>query len=303
MNLPEIIVPIVTPCSQDGIINKEEFQIVCNDLQDVDCSGFFIASSTGRGPWFTLKQRTEICLTARDYLNSSSVIAAGCMGTGLPAMLENAYVMKDFGADIAVITAPVYYDYSTKEIETLFMTFADLSPLPVMIYDIPSFTRVKLNRDMIFRLAQHENIIGLKDSTGDAVRFYDMLDNLPQKEYFYLYQGKERYLKESLSRGADGFVVSMIQLYPSLFTGLYNAVKNENMKRADIFQNTINQIMTVVENSFTRRPEISTLFHILERVFILRGIDIKITLDHEGDIPLWLAENATQIYTIAKSEI
>jgi dihydrodipicolinate synthase/N-acetylneuraminate lyase len=302
MNLPEIIVPIVTPCLPDGTFSKEEFGIICSDLFSAGCTGFFVGSSTGRGPWFTLKQRSEICTIAKNHLDSSAVIAAGCMAAGLPAMLENARAMKDSGADIAVITAPVYYDYSNEELEAMFMTFADLSPLPTVLYDIPSFARVKLNRDMILRLARHGNIIGLKDSTGDDERFYKMLKDESGNDSFRFYQGKERFLKESISRGAGGFVVSMIQLYPRLFTDLYRAAADGDLVTAEDLQNTINTIMDIVEVSFARRPETSTLFHILEQVLQRRGIRINITLKHEGACPPWLADFAEILYSIASGD-
>lgn len=309
MKLPGIIVPVVTPCTSAGQPDETALGIVLEDLRSAGCEGFFVGSSTGRGPWFTLAQREDICCFAREDLGDSVTIAAGCMASGLPGMLENARAMADSGANIAVITAPAYYDYSSGELETLFFSFADKSPLPVMLYDIPGFARTTLDRDMIFRLARHERILGLKDSSGDAERFYkglEKMSGLPKKQSdgttFFQYQGKERYLAESLARGAAGFVVSMIHTNPVLFTGLYDAARSGDRDHAAGLQNRINRIMDVVEASFKARPETSTLFHLLEQTLHLRGIDVGIVLEHEGPCPRLIEEAAGSIYSIATGD-
>jgi len=305
MNLPGIIVPIVTPCTATGEPDGSALRVVIEDLRIAGCEGFFVGSSTGRGPWFTLNQREEICRIARDDLGDSVTIAAGCMASGLPVMLENARAMKDSGADIAVITAPAYYDYSLSELERLFLTFADRSPLPVMLYDIPGFARTTLDRDMILRLARHERIIGLKDSSGEAERFFRGLEKLEKSlggTTFFQYQGKERYIAESLARGAAGFVVSMIHTNPVLFTRLYESARSGDLETASRLQTRINRIMDIVESSFAKRPETSTLFHLLEQTLHLRGIDVGIVLDHEGLCPQRIEEAAGSIYSIAMSD-
>ena len=107
------------------------------------------------------------------------------------------------------------------------MRFADASPLPVMVYDIPVFAKVKLDWEMVQRLARHGNIIGFKDSTADFSRFKSpirLLDEIPD---FQLLQGKERFLVDSLLAGATGFVVSMVQVDVRPYVGLYEATRSE----------------------------------------------------------------------------
>ncbi|MFR6321890.1 MAG: dihydrodipicolinate synthase family protein [[Clostridium] leptum] len=64
--------------------------------------------------------------------------------------------------DIAIMTAPGYFDYSQEEIKNIFLRFIDQSPLPVLVYDIPDFTGVKLDEGLISDLVQHENVVGIR---------------------------------------------------------------------------------------------------------------------------------------------
>ena len=123
---------------------------------------------------------------------------------GLPEMLENTQAMADAGAQGAVLTCPGYFSYNQQEIETIFLKFADISPLPVMIYDIPDFTGSKLEVGMITRLAAHENIVGFKDSSADFERFEELLTILKDVPDFYLIQGKEHIQAASLLAGSPG---------------------------------------------------------------------------------------------------
>lgn len=301
-----ILVPVVTPCSHKGELDADGLRAVCSDLlksRAIGSSvvGMFIGGSTGRGPWFNRQNLVKICRTVADHIGDKTPLAAGCMALGLPQMLDNARALADAGAQFAVITAPNYFVYHPKEIESIFLEFADSSPLPVMLYDIPGFARLKLDSEMIVSLARHGNIVGLKDSTGDWERFLKLLAAFRDAPGFYLFQGKERFLADSLLFGASGFVVSMMHINPRAFLLLYQAVRLGDRETALSIQGMINRVMDLVETSFQRRPETSTLFHFLNQVLQRRGICDNILLRHEVDCPPWLTENAVKAIEILSS--
>ena len=162
-----ILVPLVTPCDRKGRIDKDGLRSVCSDMVQAGCEGIFIMGSTGRGPWYSRDQQAEACRTAADFLRADTPLFAGCMATGLDGMIENARAMADSGARVAVVTAPGYFHYNQAEVHYVFMKFADNSPLPVLIYDIPGFAGIKLQGEVVESLSRHGNIAGLKDSSAD----------------------------------------------------------------------------------------------------------------------------------------
>jgi len=296
-----VVVPVVTPIAPGGHPDLNGLQMLCQDMIDAGCSGIFVAGSSGRGPWFTRDDRVRMVQAVADQLGGQAPLLAGCMASGLPGMLENAQAMADAGADVVVVTVPAYFNYSQAEAERVFEQFADESPLPVVVYDIPDLTRMQLDVDLLVRIAHRENVVGCKDSTADYAHFQGLMDGMQDLPGFYLLQGKEGFLAESLLAGASGMVVSLVQIDPHLFVGLYRAARAGDEALAFKLQAEINKLVALFVDSFTRRPETSTLFHMLHVALQHRGVDVNLVLSHEGDCPPWLADNARQAWEICEA--
>jgi len=294
-----IVVPLVTPCTRTGELDLDGFRAVCHYVLGAGCHSIFVGGSTGRGPWFSRRDRATVCRAAADFIGADTPLLAGCMATGLHDMLENARAMADAGAHIAVVTTPGYFDYSQSEIETILMKFADASPLPVMVYDIPVFAKVKLDWEMVQRLAHHNNIIGFKDSTADFSRFKSPIKLLHKIPDFQLLQGKERFLVDSLHAGAKGFVVSMVQVDARTYVELHKATRSGNLELARRLQANISRAMDLFDLMFKDRSESSIFFHFLNWSLCHQQICDNILLAHEGDCPSWIAdigERTAEIY-------
>lgn len=285
-----VLVPIVTPCDRAGNIDADGLGSVCRTMQAAGCHAFFAGGSTGRGPWFSRDAKAEACRTVADAVGAETPLFAGCMATGLPGMLENARAMADAGAQVAVVTAPVYFKYGPQESERIFLAFADASPLPVLVYDIPAFADAGLDEDMVARLARHGNIVGFKDSSGDLDRFRRLLDMLAGDSEFLVLQGKEQLLADSLLAGASGLVVSLLHVGPVPFVALCNAAFAGQGDLCAKLQEKIAAVKTVLSDSLRRRTESSTLFHFMNCALQHQGICDNILLEHEGETPEWLEQ-------------
>ena len=292
------LVPVVTPCSKEGQPDLDGVKNVCKFFQDADAHGIFVLGSTGRGPWFGRPDREKICRAAKDQIGESLPLFAGCIALGLTDMLENARALAGCGANVAVITCPGYFNYNERETEAIFLNFADNSPLPVMIYDIPAFTGAQLDTAMVSRLAKHENVIGFKDSSADIERFRQLISTLNDIDDFYLIQGKEHLLADSIIHGASGITVSLVHINPKLFVELYEAALSGDAANAQDLQVKITDIMKITVACFEKRPEISTLFHFLNYALVKNGVCQNILLEHEGECPDWIAEKSAQAMRI-----
>ncbi|MCX6056469.1 MAG: dihydrodipicolinate synthase family protein [Chloroflexi bacterium] len=296
-----IMVPLVTPCTPTGELDREGLIQVSREMVHAGCHSLFVAGSTGRGPWFSREERIIMCKTVVEEAGDRVPVVAGCIAIGLDEMVENATMMADAGARAAVITAPGYFKYNQSELAKIFKEFADRCPLPVMLYDIPDFAGVKISKDVIYELAEHKNVIGFKDSTNDYDRFQELIAHFQNRNDIYLLQGKERWLFNSLKLGASGFVVSMIHIEPVLFAGLYNLTRSGNLEAAEKVQIAINQVMDLVAVMFDKRPETSTLFHFLNQSLRLRNVCDNIVMEQDGKCPGWLCDTASQAHDICKA--
>lgn len=295
-----ILVPVVTPCDQQGQVDTQGLISVCNEMTGLGCKGIFALGSTGRGPWFDRRDRIKICKAAVSAKKEDTTIFAGVMASGLNDMLENAKAMADAGADIAVMTAPGYFEYSQDEIKNIFLRFIDQSPLPVLVYDIPDFTGVKLDEGLISDLVQHENVVGIKDSSGDRERFLSLLDHFKARDDLYVFQGKEILLAESMLSGASGFVVSLIQIDPLPFVRLWEYAQAGNTEKVYEIQSYISRLQDCVTECMSRRPQTSTLFRLLGLALKARGVCENTSMPHEGELPGWIGDYARQCVDIMK---
>jgi len=286
------VVPVVTPCARDGSPDLEGFRAVCDEMLAAGCRGVFVGGTTGRGPWFGLADRKKLCRAAAGQTRGKALLLAGCSGSGLPGMLESAQAMADEGAQVCVATVPGYFHYNQLEIETIYLRFADACPIPVMVYDIPEFTNVKLGQTMLRKLSSHGNVIGFKDSSADFRRFEELASSLGSLPNFYLMQGKENLLADSLRIGASGFIVSLLHLDPRPFVAVYNMTRAGDQKGAQAVQARITKVIDIVRETIEARPESSTLFHLLNHALRKRGVCENILLEHDGEAPAWVLENA-----------
>jgi 4-hydroxy-tetrahydrodipicolinate synthase len=293
-----IVVPLVIPCSRTGELDLDGFRAVCHYVLSAGCHSIFVGSSTGRGPWFGRRDRARVCRAAADFVGPDTPLLVGCMAAGLDDMLENARAMADAGAHMVVVTAPGYFVYTQTEIETILLKFSDLSPLPVVIYDIPVFAGVKLEWEMIQRLARHGNIIGFKDSTGDFSRFQAPIVLVEEFPDFQLLQGKERFLVDSLLAGAKGFVVSMVQVDARPYVALYRATRTGEIVQARQLQAAISRAMDLFDKVVEQRPVSSTLFHFLNWTLQHHNICQNILLPYENGCPEMISDMAGQAIKI-----
>lgn len=297
-----VLAPIVSPCSRDGQPDLDGVRSVAKYVIAAGCHALFAAGSTGRGPWFSRRQRAEICRAAVETAGSRVPVYAGCMASGMQDMVDNAHAMADAGARVAVLTAPGYFNYSDAEVEAVFLRVADKSPLPVMVYDIPDFAKTKLDTDMLRRLSAHENIMGFKDSSADSARFNMLLETVDRPD-FVIMQGKENLLAESIAAGASGLVVSLIHVEPALFAQLFDAVRAGRDEEAVTLQTAATRLLALLRGCMDKRPETSTLFQFFDHILTRRGICDNILLVHEGEPQAWIRQAADDAMAVAQEAL
>ena len=298
-----ILVPIVTPTTAQGDPDLPGLRNVCDEMLGAGCNAIFVNGSTGRGPWWDRADRVKICRTVAQHIADDVPLFAGCMAPGISDMIDHAQAAADAGAQVAIVTAPGYFAYGVDEVESVFLRFADASPIPVLVYDIPAFVGMKLDREMVLRLAAHDNVVGFKDSTGDMDRFKLLMESLAEIPDFYLLQGKEHLLAESLLGGCSGFVVSLAHIDPRPFVALARAAFSGNRELAQGIQSHIIELLDLVNACFERRPPTSTMFHIIDHALRQRSVCDSIMLPHEGDCPDWLVAEANTALDICQEAL
>ena len=177
MLLHGIFPPITTPFYPDGNVYFKKLEANVERYSKTPVAGIVVLGSTGEAIMLSDQERRDVLKVAREATIPSKVLVAG---TGIESAIEtlklNEYA-ADLGYDVAMVRTPHYHKKQMQPANMLaFYRFvADRSPLPVMVYNVPSFTQYDIPAEVVIELAEHPNIIGIKESGGDVEKVREMV--------------------------------------------------------------------------------------------------------------------------------
>jgi 4-hydroxy-2-oxoglutarate aldolase len=178
MLLHGIFPPITTPFYPDGRVYLKKLEHNVERYSKTPIAGITVLGSTGEAITLSDDERREILKTARACCAPHKVLIAG---TGAESALETLRLTEyaaALGYDAALVRTPFFYKPQLKPANILafYRTVADHSPIPVLIYSVPVFTGYDMPAELVIELANHTNIIGIKESGGDAAKIRDMVE-------------------------------------------------------------------------------------------------------------------------------
>ena len=193
---------------KDGVLETAKMKRYFLWMADHGINGLFLNGSTGEFNILTFNQKVETVRIARETLQDRMYLIAGAI-EGSPALVNAlAKEYQTAGADAIAVCPPPFFRHGQPGILKFMREVADVSPLPVYLYDIPAFTS-PMTYESIVELAKHPNIIGLKDSSRDFPRFEALIAAIKTtRPEFKIYTGTEELLLASLIMGADGATVA-----------------------------------------------------------------------------------------------
>lgn len=238
-----IIVPLLTPLHQDETVNFDQLETLVDYVISGGVNAILAMGSTGEFARFTPETRAEII--ARIVARSAGRVPvyAGVGDTGLKGVLRNVEAAVRAGAGAIAATLPYYYPIRTdEEAVSYYRAVAAASPVPVMLYNIPSTCGASLGLGAIERLFDEERIIGIKDSGGDLERLLEEIRRFKGRgKPFSVVVGSEELSLAGMKAGADGIVPSMANPFPELFRALYAAARAEDWGKAEEYAGIVDE--------------------------------------------------------------
>lgn len=243
MQISGVIPPLITPTNGDRSgVDKDRLASFTEFLVDGEVDALFPCGSIGEFSSLTQKQRLDVIETVVEHAGNRSVLA-GCGGTSLGEVKNLIADADHAGADAAVVVTPYYLNGPDDGMIEFYDRLAEDSPLPIILYDIPSLTGNNLSVDVVSELATRENIVGIKDSTGDIIHHQQLIKSTPDQ--FQTLQGMAELAVSAMDVGADGFVAGPANVYPEPIAKIYEAYKMGNRTEAvKRWQTVSNPIVT-----------------------------------------------------------
>ncbi|MBI3780067.1 MAG: dihydrodipicolinate synthase family protein [candidate division NC10 bacterium] len=235
--LKGVLPPIPTPFREDGEVAYDKLAENLERWNRTDLSGYLVTGSNGEFAALTEHEKMRIWEVARKHIPAQKRFLAG---TGCETTRETIAMTKQAasaGAEAALVVTPWYNKGAMKSRELVahFTAVADAAPIPILLYNVPQFTGVTMGSDAVAKLAEHPNIIGMKDSAGAMEVFAEYVRvTLPS---FQIFIGSALSFYVALCLGARGGILALANIAPQecvLIQRLFEDGKQEEAKRLQL---------------------------------------------------------------------
>lgn len=226
-----VIPPLVTPLADRDALDADGLDRLVEHVLAGGVHGLFVLGTTGEGPSLSHRLQREVLTQVTRSVSRRVPVLVGVTDTSPVESLALARHAAEQGADAVVLAAPYYFPMSQGDLVRYAADFAAESPLPVMLYNMPSHTKVAFSPECVRQLIQEApNIVGIKDSSGQMLYFQQLVELARQRSGFTVLMGPEELLAVSVLAGGDGGVCGGANLLPSLYTELYEAAVTGDLR-------------------------------------------------------------------------
>ena len=248
MNLTGVFPPLTTPFEgdkfsvamlQDNIARYEQHNL----------AGYLLLGSTGEAAYLEKEEKLEVLRAARDVIPPDKVLIAGVGLETTSATISLAKAAADKGADLLLVLTPFYFRsrMTSEALLRHFNSVADASPVPILVYNVPKFTGLSVAPATMAALARHENIIGMKDSTGDLGWMMDVRSRVD--EDFKILCGGAAVFQPALEAGACGGILAAADVLPEPFISILERTVEGNSQAALTLQRGVLDASKLIVNT------------------------------------------------------
>jgi len=217
-----VIPPVITPFTADGEIAYPRLATNLDKWNRTDLGGYLILGSNSEFVYLSEEEKIRVLDFAREHIPREKIMIAGTGCEATEATIALTRRAARIGADAVMVVTPAYYKPQMRDRILIehYRRVADASPVPVFLYNVPQFTGVVLSPHAVARLAEHDNVIGMKDSAGNLGVFAEYLRQTPPE--FVLFVGSAPVFLPALVLGARGGILALANCAPEACLTLYS---------------------------------------------------------------------------------
>lgn len=241
-----IVPPIVTPLNDVDTLDVEGLERLLERIIAGGVAGVFVLGTTGEFSSLSYRLRHELIERTCKIVNGRIPVLVGITDTSLVESVNLAKKAADCGADSVVSAPPYYYATGQPELIEFYENLAPKLPLPLYLYNMPVHTKVMIDPNTVKKLSEQPNIIGLKDSSANAVYFRLVQYAMRDKPDFEMFMGPEEITAEAVILGANGGVNGGANMFPELYVEMYNAAVAKDLNKLKPLQDRIMQISSTI---------------------------------------------------------
>lgn len=223
-HLKGIIPALTTPFEAHGAVALGRMRENIATYNRTGMSGYLAVGSTGESVLLDRAEFEKVLSVVREASGAGHILIAGTGVETTPETISRTEFAAKLGYHFALVAPPCYYKpaMTSQVLVEHYRRVADVSRIPVLLYSVPQYTGVAIEVDVAARLAEHPNVAGMKDSSGNVDRVGAILAAVP--ESFELMTGASTTILPSMAVGAKGAILALADLLPELCVALYDAI-------------------------------------------------------------------------------
>ncbi|MFQ5801634.1 MAG: dihydrodipicolinate synthase family protein [Candidatus Methylomirabilales bacterium] len=227
-----VIPPVITPFTKAGEVSYKALAANIQKWNQTALAGYLILGSNSEFVYLREEEKIRVLEVARENIPAEKVMIAGTGCEATEATITLTRRAAAIGADFVMVVTPAYYKPLMREQVLIehYRRVADASPVPVFLYNVPQFTGVALDPQVVARLAEHGNIVGMKDSAGNLSVFGEYLRQSPPD--FALFVGAGPVFLPALSLGAKGGIVAIANCAPEACLVILSLFQERKLEEA-----------------------------------------------------------------------
>jgi 4-hydroxy-2-oxoglutarate aldolase len=231
MNKPRldgIFPPLTTPFAENGTVAVDRLRANIEKYNAIGIRGFVALGSTGEAVMLTAEESDTVLKTVAGAAGTGKTLIAGTGAESTAETIARTNRAADLGYHAAMVRTPHYYRaMMTPDVQAEhYQRVADAAKIPVLVYSVPQFTGIAVEAPLIAILSKHQNIIGIKESSGDVRRMADMI--AAARKDFQVVAGSAGTVYAALQAGAAGAVLAIADVLPELAVDMYEVAQQHD---------------------------------------------------------------------------
>lgn len=247
--LSGIFPPIPTPFVQ-GEVALEKVRRNLSRWNETAVQGYVVFGSNGESVFLTRDEKVSLLTTVREHAPGDKTIIAGTGSESIKETISLTNEASALGADYALVVTPSYYKAEMKHDSFIlyYTAIADAVRIPVILYNVPKFTGVDLQTETVAVLAEHPNIVGIKNSTENIRQLMEFRYNTPDD--FSVIVGTASLLYSGFASGAGGAIVALANIAPNECAEIQHKVAAGKLAEALSLQNRLIPLNSAITTKY-----------------------------------------------------
>jgi len=238
VELGRVLTAMVTPFDSKGDVDYKQAKKLARALLDSGSDGLVVSGTTGESPTLSMEEKLRLFTEVKSAVGDRGAVIAGTGNYNTRESIELTREAEKTGADAALLVVPYYNKPTQQGLKEHFQAIAGSTSLPCILYNVPSRTITSLSAETVIDLSRIDNIVGLKEASGDLVHTAKILDGA--KKGFLLYSGNDSDTFPILSIGGYGVISVASHLVGTQISDMVSkAVSGKTAKAAAIHRNLL----------------------------------------------------------------